>query len=115
MGLMSYWGWQLNSGPVNKFEEYLLAFFMCLAVLAILTLPIQAVVECFQWLRTGEWPGYTVSSFLPVDALMWVYGDASDWVGLRKLASSVIQYWVSIPISIVGFLALGLANIFEGF
>ncbi len=104
----------MSSGPINKFEEYLVVAFVFLAFTAILTLPVQAVVECFQWLQTGEWPGYTLSSFLPVDTLMWVYGDATDWIGLRKLVSGAIQYWVSIPISIGGFVALMLANAFKG-
>jgi hypothetical protein len=78
------------------------------------TLPVQGIIETYQWLRTGGWPNYTLSGFLPVEALMWVYGDATDWIGLRQLVGKVIQWWVSVPVSIGGFLLLMLATQIEG-
>jgi hypothetical protein len=87
---------------------------MVAGILAMFALPVQGVVETYQWLRAGEWPNYIVSGFLPEEALLWVFGDADDWIGLRKLIGNVVQWWVSIPVAVGGFLTLLLATKIEG-
>jgi hypothetical protein len=103
-----------GSKPNHSLDFYFQAALMIAGLLAMLTLPVQGVIETYQWLRLGEWPNYAGSEFLPANVLLWIYGDADDWIGLRQLVGTVGQWWVSIPIAIGGFLVLLLATQIEG-
>jgi hypothetical protein len=104
----------VSDNSSKSLDFYLQALLLLIAILAMFTLPIQGIVETYLWLRSGEWPNYSLSSFLPVDALLWVYGDAQDWIGLRQLVGKVIQWWASVPVSIAGFVLLIVATQIEG-
>jgi hypothetical protein len=103
-----------GSKPTHSLDFYFQAALMVVGFFAMLTLPVQGIIEIYQWLRTGEWPNYAGSGFLPEDILLWIYGDADDWIGLRELVGTVAQWWVSVPVAIGGFLLLLLATQIEG-
>lgn len=98
----------------KKFLSIFPILLIFVSIAAIISLPIQAVLEAFYWLRSGEWINYSWSNILPFDVRVWIYGDSQDWVGLRSLLSKAIQLWITVPLAIFGGIVLMLLNLNEG-
>ncbi|MDO8983649.1 hypothetical protein [Cypionkella sp.] len=87
-----------DSGESNGLD--LQSIINILFVLAMmLSLPVQALCEALFWLKNGFWLNWSA-----LDAFPQIFSliDQIKWVGLRHLLHLIGEYWVTLPVAVIG-------------